>query len=132
MTDQEIGLFLEQTRIRFGMSKLEVATQAKVHLSLIGRYENGDRQLPRNIIPRIAKAYKVPLYKLLSLIYGGGMADIEVVDAVPYFKRIIESGITPFSLVDLYELFELEQTLGFQMSVDQLQAWFKKRSATPK
>lgn len=129
MNDVEIGSYLCKRREELGISPKSLSDATNIDLGSVGKFEKGIRPLPKNLLPVIAEAYRIPFFTLISLVYEGRIPVMEKENVLPHFKRVIDSGISSFSFTDLVELLHTEQALNFIMEPEQLKAWYSKHSS---
>lgn len=128
----EVGLYLQKRRKQLGLGLKDISTATGIDAGTISKIENGERLISRVALPKLAAAYRIPFFTLLSIIYGDHASSLEKENLVPLIKRVTEAGIEVISFWDLGELLAVEQELGFPFEAEQIKIWFAKRETSKK
>lgn len=81
------GVFWQRAREDAGLEQQAAAQQLAIHPVTLSRYETGAREIPRDVVERMTRLYRVaPAPPMESLAYWSGRQD----QMLEHLKRMVE------------------------------------------
>lgn len=76
MIKETIGKYIHRLRIDSGMTLTKLAAALDIDQSTLSKIENGKRNIPESILPKLAKSFNLNLKELEKEFYSEKIAEI--------------------------------------------------------